>query len=89
MCVRTLGSESSSPAASLANAVVAVAARAVQPPDLALGVLLRERVEHGDDRRRPDPGADQQHRRVGLARMKVPRGAATSSSSPTASSVWR
>src|SRR4051794_16494141 len=45
--------------------VVATAARALQPPDLAFGVFSGERVEHGEDGGGPDAGADQQHRRVG------------------------
>ena len=45
--------------------VVAAAACAVQPPDLPIGVLLRQRVEHGEDRGGADAGADQQDRRVG------------------------
>ena len=46
--------------------VVAAAACAVQPPDLSVGMLLRQRVEHGEDRGCPDAGADQQHGRVRL-----------------------
>ena len=41
------------------------AARAVQPPDLPVGMLLRQGVEHGHDRRGADAGADQQHGRMG------------------------
>ena len=40
--------------------VVAAAACAVQPPDLPVGMLLRERVQHGEHRGGADPGADQQ-----------------------------
>ena len=64
-CARS-GATASSARASAANGVVAAAARAVQPPDLALGVLLRQRVQHGEHRRGADAGADQQHRRVGV-----------------------
>jgi hypothetical protein len=38
----------------------------VQPPDLPIGVLLRQRLEHAENGCRADPGADQQHRRVRL-----------------------
>jgi hypothetical protein len=39
--------------------VVAAAACAVEPPDLSVGMLLRQRVEHGEDGGRPDANADQ------------------------------
>ena len=45
--------------------MVAAAAHAVQPPDRALGALLRQRLEHGEHRRGADPGADQQDRGIG------------------------
>ena len=45
---------------------VAAAACAVEPPDLAAGMLRRQGVEHRQDRRRADAGADQQHGRAGL-----------------------
>ena len=44
--------------------MVASTARAVQPPDLPIGMLLRQCVKHGEDRRRADAGADQQHGRM-------------------------
>jgi hypothetical protein len=44
--------------------LVTVAACAVQPPDLPIGMLLRQGVKHGRDRRRADAGADQQQGRV-------------------------
>src|SRR3954449_2055611 len=40
--------------------VVAAAACAVHPPDLAIGTLLRQCLKHGENRGRTDPGADQQ-----------------------------
>src|SRR4051812_44452930 len=46
--------------------VVAAAACAVQPPDLPVGIPGGQRVQHGEDWRRPDPGTDQQYRRLGL-----------------------
>jgi len=46
--------------------VVAAAARAVQPPDLAPGILVREHLKHGEDWRGTDAGADQEHRRLGV-----------------------
>ena len=45
--------------------VVAAAARAVQPPDLPLGVLLRERVEHGERWSGADARAHEQHGGLG------------------------
>ena len=46
--------------------MVLAAARAVQPPDLPLGTLLRQRLQHGEDRGGTDPGADQQQGRPRL-----------------------
>jgi hypothetical protein len=38
----------------------------MKPPDLAPGMLLRQRLKHGEDRRGTDAGADQEHRRLGV-----------------------
>src|SRR4051794_6515566 len=46
--------------------VVAAAAGAVEPPDLSVGMLLRQGMQHGEDRGNPDACADQQYGRVGL-----------------------
>ena len=43
--------------------MLAGVAGAVQPPDLAIGVFVRQGPEHGEHRRRADAGADQEHRR--------------------------
>jgi hypothetical protein len=43
--------------------VLAPVACAVQPPDLAIGMLLRQRLKHGENWGGTDPGADQQHGR--------------------------
>jgi hypothetical protein len=42
--------------------VVAAAACAMQPPDLSLGTLVRQRVKHGEQWGSVDAGADQEHR---------------------------
>src|SRR6188472_2870068 len=48
----------------LCERVVAAAARAVQPPDLPIGMLLLQRVKHGENWGCTDPRADQQHGRM-------------------------
>jgi hypothetical protein len=45
--------------------LVAVAG-AVQPPDLSVRMLLRECLQHGENRGCANPSADQQHGRVRL-----------------------
>ena len=37
---------------------------ALKPPDLPVGVLLGQRMEHCQDRGCPDAGTDEQHRRL-------------------------
>src|SRR3954470_17384455 len=68
--------------------VLAAAARAVQPPDLALGTFLCERAEHGENRVAPIPALIRSTGARVVSRTKLPRGAATSTSSPTASVAW-
>ena len=41
--------------------LIAAAACAMQPPDLSLGMLVRQRVKHGEQWSRADAGADQEH----------------------------
>jgi len=54
--------------------VVAATPCAVEPPDLSLGTLLRQRVKHGDDRCGTDTGADQQYGRLGAVENEAPPG---------------
>ena len=54
--------------------MLAAVAGAVQPPDLTLRVLRRQRVQHGEDGSGSDAGADQQDRRMGLVEDERPAG---------------
>ena len=47
--------------ASAANECSRLFRAACRSPDLAIGVFLRQRVEHGEHGGGSDPGTDQQH----------------------------
>ena len=63
--MRTFGSEARSGLASPANAWSRLLRAPWSHQTSRLGVLVRQRVEHGEHRRRADAGADQQHGRLG------------------------
>jgi hypothetical protein len=52
--------------------VLAAVAGALQPPDLSVRVLLRQRLQHREDGGGADPGADQQHRCICLIEEEGP-----------------
>ena len=70
VCVRERGDESPS---LCGERVLSVVSCGVQAPDLAIGVLLRQRVKHGEHGGGSDPGTDQQH---GCIRLVEDEGAA-------------